>query len=119
MTAKANADKIIIGKFYDGIDDGSWFTETTRMATVEDKRYLATTYSDQVAYIGEKTTKYLYNVGNAGVRDLNDQLVINSLADLNSASSLYNNVGIAVSCVLTPDVARTVNYIFVNFGETY
>ena len=126
--SQAAASKIIIGKFYNGdtaangdiTTSTEWTLDPGAAALTTWAKYYATTYSSQVGYITcDANTDDLYNVGSATVKnlDLGTYPGINdTLTALNNASSLVNNVGVPVSCVLnTADTnARTVSIIYVN-----
>ena len=124
------ADDMIIGKYFAGGDpDGNGTFDTGSISTTtnpgadNEAGYFATTYSSQVGYICDidtPDTDELYNVGNATVKNVDDGNrypgINDTLTALNNASSLVNNVGVPVSCVLnTSDIyGRTVSVIYVN-----
>ncbi len=125
---QAAASQIVIGKYYNGTTAANgdittsteWTLDPGAAALTTWAKYYATTYSSQVGYITyDANTDDLYNVGNATVKNLDKGTypgINDTLTALNNASSLVNNVGVPVSCVLnTADTnARTVSVIYVN-----
>ena len=110
-------DAPILGQYWDDTNgDGVGDTVTTKPVGY-DTLYKATTFNQQVAYIGGTSDSTdLYNVGNAGIKNLNagayPGIADNNLSSLNGASSLYNNTGVPVSCILSD--SYVVSFIYVN-----
>lgn len=83
--------------------------------------YKATTYSQQAGYIGTAAeygppiTAGLYNVGAAVIKNLDTTdypgIQDNNLTTLNGASSLTDNIGVPVSCILDGDLVVTCVYV--------
>ena len=110
-------DAKILGQYWDDTtSNGEGDTVTTKPAGY-DTLYKATTYSQQIAYIGgTNNSTDLYNVGSAKITNLNTSaypgIEKDNLTTLNGASSLYDNVGVPVSCILSDDYV--VSCIYVN-----
>ena len=98
-----------------GADQG-----TTTIANATPLLYMATTFNQQAGYINTDDTgpDTLYNVGNAKITNLNTTaypgIENNNLSSLNGASSLTNNIGVPVSCVLSADYVVSVVYVNAN-----
>ena len=98
-----------------GADQG-----TATIANATPLLYMATTFNQQAGYINTDDTgpDTLYNVGNAKITNLNTTaypgIENNNLSSLNGASSLTNNIGVPVSCVLSADYVVSVVYVNAN-----
>ncbi len=128
---QAEADKKVIGQWYDGTTTLKVTTNPASAGTpyavgTELPTYSATTYSTQIAYIGATSDAHdaaksqLYNVGSATVKNLNATtypgIKDNDLTTLNNAGSITSNTGVPVSCVLNSADTNglTVSHIYVN-----
>ena len=133
--SQAEADKKVIGQWYDGTNTLKVTTNpasvapgtgTAYVVNSELPTYSATTYSTQIAYIGATSDAHdaaksqLYNVGSATVKNLNATtypgIKDNDLTTLNNAGSITSNKGVPVSCVLNSADTNglTVSHIYVN-----
>lgn len=134
------ANKSLIGKFY-GEDNANTVSTSIASATIRITNaaagtangYLATTYSSQVAYIGDlnkaetatdtnaRGDEDLFNVGSANVKNLDRNYfsgtvdLVPNLTALNNTSSYTDNMGVDVSCVLNTSAYHTVSMIYVNY----
>ncbi len=113
-----DVDDILIGQYWNGTNVD--ISRNANLTTVGDVAlYNATTnalqaaFIDKNAYISGNATQ-LYNVTNAKVASANSNYDIKSLSDLHAAGSLYDNMGVPVSCVLSADSNRIVSFIYVN-----
>ncbi|MDE7172074.1 MAG: S-layer homology domain-containing protein [Oscillospiraceae bacterium] len=110
-------DTKIMGRYWDDTDSDDRGDTVTVKPAGYDTLYKATTFNQQVAYIGgTNDSTDLYNVGNAGIKNLNTNaypgIADNNLTSLNGASSLYDNIGVPVSCILSD--TYVVSFIYVN-----
>lgn len=122
--AAVSGDAKILGQYWDGTNvqnKGNFDTagdEQHGIANATPLLYMATTFNQQAGYINTAATgpETLFNVGTAGIKNLNTAnypgIQDNNLTTLNGASSLTNNIGVPVSCILSAD--RVVSFIYVN-----